>query len=203
MKFSKTFSGFCIFFLSLPVLIQVLHADVPSDKVSAGIQTGENWIQNEKVKVTLKGKSVSVHVRDVNIDAWNRLSIGRVQGLLTPDELMSPYREKYGEYYLFSKETTIENLKTEIRDGSAVISFRTSLEDLWIDTEIKILGDSAFVLIETVGKSDGSLMPHWGQTFHLDTPYVLFAEITDVEKNEETMSSLGEKLYKQMSTFFK
>lgn len=36
---------------------------------------------------------------------------------------------------------------------------------------------------------------------YLDTPYVLFPEITDVEKDEETMSGLGERRYEQMSTF--
>jgi len=272
----------------MPILIHVSHAEVPSGKVSAGMLTGDNWIQNEKVKVTVEGRSVSVHVRDVNTDAWNRLSLGQLQGLLTPDELLKPFRKKNGGYYLFGEETAVENLKTEMKDGSAVIRFRTRLEDLWIDTQIKILAGSAFVFTETVGRSSDSLVPHWSLSFHrpwesskwwmpamthllfddpatskpksmaavnhrdshksplsaryciayrpgrdrlwgvlwppeggqpsgrrriqfppgaivvayLDTPYVLFSEITDVEKNEETMSGLGEKLYKQMSTFF-
>jgi len=289
MQISKTFSEFCIFFLSLLVFIQVLHTDVSSGELSKEIRTGENWIQNGKVKVTVEGRSVSIHVRDVNTNGWNRLAIGILHGLLTPDKLMKPYREKYGGYYLFGKKAVVENLKTEIKDGFPIISFRTSLEDLWIDTQIKILGDSTFVLIETVGKSSDSLVPHWVQSFHrrwesskwwmpamthlifddpyksqprimaavdyryshkgsvstkyciaykpgidkvwgilwppkdgkpsgkrkiqfppgpitcafLNTPYVLFSEITDVENKEETMNSLGEKLYKQMCDFFK
>lgn len=288
MRLLKMFYGFGVLFLFLVGSFQFLDAGTPVAKVSAEVKTGENWIQNKKVKVTIEGKRVSVHIKDVNTDKWELFSSGQLIGLLKTKELMKPYRKKYGVYYLFGKESAVKELKTEIRDGSPVIKYRTSLEELWIDTEIKILKNSGFILIEAIDKSNDSLVPHWSQTFHqrwarnkwwmpamthlvfdgssknkpgsmaaidyreqhkfpafsryciayrpnekktwgilwppkngkvsnkrkiqfppgaitaayLDAPYVMVAEITDNEKNVEGMSKLGDKLYKQMSSFF-
>lgn len=281
MRSLQIYYVFCVLLLSLTEFSPITYAGTLTTKEPAGIKTGENWIQNQKVKVAVKGKGVCVHMKDVSTGEWKLLSVGYLHGLLKTKVLMSPYRKKYGGYYLFGKKSEVKELKTEIRDGSPVIRYRTSLEDLWIDTEIKILKDSSFVLVEAVAKSSDSLIPHWCQTFHkawaknrcwmpamtnlifdgksiaaidyrdrhkfpafsryciacrpnekkiwgflrppqegkasrkkkmqlppgaitigyLDAPYVIFAEITDEEKNVEEMSRLGETLYKQMSSF--
>jgi hypothetical protein len=284
MGFSKLFIVFCVFSVLCALPVDSLHGDDSSE----GIQTGENWIQNRQAKVTVEGRNVSVHMKDSDTGGWNRLSSGQLIGLLAPPELMKPYREKYGGYYLFGKESAVEVIRAEIRDGSPVIKYRTSLEDLWIDTEIRILGESGFVLIETVDRSIDALVSHWVQNFHqtwasgswwmpamthlvfddpsgsepksmaavdyrdihkfpvsarycvayrpgtdrvwgffwppkdgkpsgsrriqfppgaivnayLDEPYVIFAEVTEEEKNQETMNSLGERMYKQLCSFF-
>ncbi len=128
-------------------------------------RAGPEFIETNRVRVALADRNVSVYQRWRGTAEWQLMCRGQLVGLLVPPERMQPYRAKYGGYYLFGKTAAIANVRAEIRDDCPTLSYRTTLDELWIDTHIRILGDSALVHVEA-DRSTDELVPHWQVTFH-------------------------------------
>lgn len=127
-----------------------------------GVEVGKNWIQNKTVRVELKivpPKWYRLQYLRWNEaeSKWDVFFEGHMAGTTTSKELTKSLRDKWGTYYLFQNDIP-SNIRTWIEKGSAKMTFRMEREELWIDTEVTILKNSPFVLIEQKGQSREELV---------------------------------------------